>query len=138
MGLFTNPNRDPWYSLLIKSHLTPPNYAFPIVWSILYLMMGISLFLIWSSPAKNKKSALIVFGLQLFLNFIWSFIFFYKKNPTLALVDICLLWIAIVLTIIQFYRISKLSAFALLPYLIWVSFAIYLNLFIVINNKSLV
>jgi benzodiazapine receptor len=134
MGLFTNQGVKTWYPQLTKSTLTPPSFVFPIAWTILYFLMGIALYLVWSSPKKNKTTALFVFFLQLFFNFIWSFIFFYKQNPFLALIDIVCLWLSIVVTILLFKRISKLGALLLIPYLLWVSFAFYLNFFIWMHN----
>lgn len=133
-GLFSNQSTEQWYPTLIKSPLTPPNFVFPIAWTILYFMMGIALYLVWSAPEKIKKIPLLLFAIQLFFNFIWSFIFFYLQKPGLALFDIALLWISLLGTIFAFFRISKLASYLLIPYLAWVSFAFYLNLFIWMKN----
>ena len=118
-----------WYAGLVKPALNPPARIFGPVWTTLYALMGISAFLIWKNGWEKKevKMALGVFGIQLFLNAIWSIIFFGLHSPGWALVDIVLLWLAIVWTIAVFYEISKPTAYLLLPYLLWVSFASYLN-----------
>jgi benzodiazapine receptor len=133
-GLFTNTELKGWYPKLTKSMLTPPEFVFPLVWTFLYILMGISLYLIWKIPGKSKIPALLFFVLQLFFNFIWSFIFFYLQKPIAALVDIGFLWIAIMTTIFFFNKLSKTAAYLLVPYFLWVSFAFYLNLFICRHN----
>ncbi|MBI4099243.1 tryptophan-rich sensory protein, partial [Candidatus Parcubacteria bacterium] len=104
-------------------------WVFWPVWTAHYALMGIASFLIWRMGWERKevKMALGVFGIQLFLNTIWSIIFFGLQNPGWALVDIVLLWLAIIWTIIMFYKISKPAAYLLLPYILWVRFAAYLN-----------
>ena len=127
-SIFTTSAIPTWYATLDKPFFSPPNFVFAPVWTTLYILMGISLYLVW------KKKFPTIFGVQLFLNFLWSIIFFGMRNPSLALVDIVALWIAIALTIKSFYKISKLSAYSLTPYLLWVSFATLLNLMIVLLN----
>lgn len=119
-----------WYATLNKPSFSPPNWIFGPVWTVLYIMMGVSLYLIW---AKKKIPA--VFWVQLILNALWSVIFFGLKNPLLAMVNILALWIAIVLTIKSFYKINKLAGNLLIPYILWVSFATFLNYNIWILNK---
>ncbi len=134
-SVFTVSAIPAWYNGLVKPALNPPNWMFGPVWTTLYFLMGISLFLIWSSYAeasegqvkKKIKTALIIFAAQIFLNAIWSIIFFGLHNPFWALIDIILLWLAIIFTIIYFYKISRPAAWLLLPYILWVSFAAYLN-----------
>lgn len=123
-----------WYATLNKLSFSPPNWVFGPVWALLYIMMGISLYLVVIAKARNREKAIFVFVLQLVLNALWSIIFFGMKNPTLALVDIAALWIAIFLTIKAFFKISKPSAYLLIPYFLWVSFASILNLSIVLPN----
>lgn len=118
-----------WYATLNKPSFSPPNWIFGPVWTILYILMGISLYLVWT-----KKKVPTIFWIQLILNTVWSIIFFGMRNPTLALVDIAALWISIFLTIKSFYKINKLAGNLLIPYLIWVSFASILNLSIVLLN----
>lgn len=128
-SIFTSPYVDSdWYNS-VKSEITPPNYVFPIVWNILFFLIAISLYLAWIS-AKNKnakKSIAIVFGINLLFNFLWSFLFFVRQNPVSAFVDLIAIWITIVAMIYTTYRINKVSAYLLIPYLLWVSFAGILN-----------
>ncbi len=126
-----------WYAYLNKPFFSPPNWVFGPVWTILYLMMGLSLYLIWGKDIRNSKIkiALYYFTAQLILNFTWSILFFGLRSPVLGLVDIALLWILILLTIIKFYKISRFASYLLIPYLLWVSFASILNLAVVILNQ---
>ncbi len=129
-AVFTTPSLDTWYATLPKPALNPPSWVFGPVWTMLYLLMGISLFLVWQQRAKNSKKttpALIIFFTQLLLNTLWSVLFFGLHSPGLALIDIVLLWVAILFTIISFSRISRPAAYLLVPYILWVTFAIYLN-----------
>jgi len=127
-GFATASSISDWYVSLNKPSFNPPNYLFAPVWTCLYLLMGISLFLIWKSPfGQDRANALIVFSIQILLNFIWSFLFFKFRMPGLALIEIVLLWISILTMIIVFSRISKPAAYLQIPYLFWVSFASILN-----------
>jgi translocator protein len=125
-----------WYSTLVKPALNPPSWVFGPVWTTLYALMGIAAWLVWKSGWERKevKIALGLFSTQLFLNAIWSIIFFGLHGPGWALVDIAMLWLAIVWTMIVFYKISKPAAYLLVPYLLWVSFASYLNYSIWVLN----
>lgn len=125
-----------WYTRLVKPALNPPSWIFGPVWTTLYALMGIAVFLIWKNGLERKdvRMALGVFGIQLFLNALWSIIFFGLHSPGLALVDIAALWIAIVWTMFVFYKISKPAAYLLVPYILWVSFAMYLNYSIYVLN----
>lgn len=136
LGSFFTVSAIPtWYASLNKPFFSPPNWIFAPVWTTLYVLMGISLFIVISNKKQAiKDKAVVIFGLQLFLNFLWSVLFFGMKNPTLALIDIAALWIAIFLTIKSFSKISKLASNLLIPYLLWVTFASLLNLMIVILN----
>lgn len=129
-GLSNGTGLSSWYPTLVKSPLTPPVWVFPLTWSILYILMGISLYLILVTKAKQKKMALVAFALQLFFNFSWSFLFFYLQRTGLALIDLILLYVTLLVTCYFFHRISKPAAYLLLPYVAWSSFALYLNLFI--------
>ncbi len=126
-----------WYVFLNKPFFSPPNWVFGPVWTILYFMMGISAFLIWQRGLGNKKvkRALTYFLIQLFFNFLWSFLFFGLHSPIIGLVDIIALLISIILTIGAFYKISKAAAYLLIPYFLWVSFATLLNIAIVLLNR---
>ena len=129
----TLPSIPAWYSMLNKPIFSPPNWIFGPVWTILYFLMGLSLYIIWNKNLKNKNKdqAIKIFILQLILNLSWSFVFFSLHQPLLALITIIILWFFILMTIKYFYKISKLAAYLLIPYILWVSFASLLNLFIV-------
>lgn len=129
IGSFFTFNAIPtWYAGLQKPALSPPNWVFGPVWSALYLMMGISFYIIWTKKTKqNKDQVIFLYFTQLVLNTLWSIIFFGMKQPFLAFMEIIILWILILLTIVSFSKIAKSAAYLLLPYLLWVSFATYLN-----------
>lgn len=128
-GYFTASSVNGWYTTLVKPSFNPPNWLFAPVWTSLDIMMGIALFLVWNSGAAEdvKRTAVTLFIVQLVLNFLWSFVFFYAQQPGWALVNIILMWIFIFLTILWFGKISSLSAWLLVPYICWVSFATVLN-----------
>ncbi len=134
---FTLSSIPTWYAQLNKPFFSPPNWIFGPVWTILYFLMGISLFIIWTKDLKNKNKdrAIKTFILQLILNLLWSLVFFGLHQPLLALMTIILLWISIFMTIKYFYKISKSAAYLLVPYIVWVSFASILNLAIFFLNK---
>ncbi|MBW2982139.1 tryptophan-rich sensory protein [Candidatus Woesearchaeota archaeon] len=131
-GFFTSQSVSTWYITLIKPSFNPPSWVFGPVWTILYLLMGISLYLVWIK--RYDKKAFTVFGIQLFLNALWSVLFFGLQNPLFAFIEIIFLWAAILITIIYFYRINKISAYLFIPYILWVSFAAVLNISIVLLN----
>lgn len=133
--IFTLSAIPTWYASLTKPFFSPPNAIFGPVWTVLYLLMGLSLAIIWNSKGKQKKEALIIFFTQLGLNILWSMIFFGLRNPVAAFLEILLLWLAIFSTIRHFYKIAKLASYLLYPYLAWVSFAGILNLFIWLLNQ---
>ncbi len=128
-GLLSSANNNLWFDTLNKPIWNPPAYLFGPVWTTLYLLMGISLGIIWNNKASelNKLKAYILYALQLFLNFWWSIFFFHFHSPALALVDIVLMAIIIILTIFSFSYFSKPAAWLLVPYIAWVSFATILN-----------
>ena len=133
---FTSSSTNSWYEALNKPAFTPPDAVFGPVWIFLYLLMGISLFLIWNNGLENKnvRNAIIVFAIQLFLNSLWSIVFFGLQSTILGFVVIILLWLAIILTIRKFYPISSIAAWLLSPYLLWVTFAMILNYFLLVMN----
>lgn len=149
-SFFTISAIPTWYATLVKPDINPPSWIFGPVWTTLYLLMGIAAFLVWFSYAKasadkkkewNRKDvrkdvqkALAVFGLQLVINAVWSIIFFGLHSPLWALVDITLMWLTIIWTMVLFYKISKPAMWLLVPYILWVSFASYLNYSIWILN----
>ncbi|MDD5251171.1 MAG: tryptophan-rich sensory protein [Patescibacteria group bacterium] len=128
-AVFTTPSIPTWYAGLVKPALNPPNWVFGPVWTTLFLLMGVAAFLIWRQGMKRQdvRHALEIFGIQLLLNTLWSIIFFGLHDPGAALIDIAALWVAIMGTMVLFHRVSKLAAWLLLPYILWVSFAGYLN-----------
>lgn len=127
-SLFTSPVTDSsWYES-IKPSITPPNFVFPIVWNILFFLIGVSLYLVWkNSKKKDKKNIMYVFGINFFLNVLWSVFYFGMKNPTLAFFELIFLWASIVAMVFFTYRINRVSSYLLWPYLLWVSFAGVLN-----------
>jgi len=154
-SFFTAPAIGTWYARLERPSFNPPNWLFAPVWIILFLLMGISLYLVWQKNWKSevsvseqeKKSwnpfstklwrgpwreenAIAIFAIQLVLNILWSVIFFGLKSPGIAFIEILMLWFAILYTIVNFYRISKPAAYLLIPYILWVSFASILNFFV--------
>jgi len=136
-SIFTSQEISGWYTSIRKPLWNPPNAIFGPVWTILYILMGISLFLVWKSrhTSGKKNIAYLLFAVQLLLNFLWSFIFFRLHRIDLALLEILMLWISILGTIIAFSQLSKTAAWLLVPYISWVSFASFLNYHIWILNR---
>lgn len=128
-SLFSISAIGDWYQFLNKPAFSPPNWVFGPAWTVLYLLMGIALYLVWARQTDSKvpKLAFAVFYVQLALNAVWPIIFFGLHSPFWAFVDIVALCFAIVCTIVVFYKISKPAGYLLVPYIIWVSFAGYLN-----------
>lgn len=123
------------YSELNVPPLAPPSWLFPVVWTIIYILMGISLYLVRvKNTNRDKTSAYIAFAVQLFLNFIWSPIFFSAKAYTVAFVVLVLMWIAVIWMMVLFFRIDRRAAYLNILYLLWITFAGYLNLAIAILN----
>lgn len=136
-SVFSAESITDWYPALKKPPFTPPPWLFGPVWTALYILMGISAFLIWKKGLKSPKVklTLLLFIIQLSLNAAWTPIFFGLKMPLLAFADILLLWAAILLTIICSLKISKTAAILLVPYIIWVTFAAVLNAAICLLNR---
>ena len=128
-GVFTSAEIPNWYAKLNKPSWQPPNWLFGPVWTTLYILMGVALFLVWKSGARQtlKQTAFLLFALQLTLNFFWSIIFFNQHQIGWALAEIIVLWIFILLTIFSFSKINKAAGWLLVPYISWVSFATILN-----------
>jgi len=135
-SIFTMNAIPTWYATLQKPAFTPPNWLFAPAWGTLYLLMGISAFLIWKRGLDNPqvKRALIVFLIQLALNALWSVVFFGLESPLYGVIVIAALWIAILLTILNFFKISTTAGLLLLPYILWVSFAAVLNISVWLLN----
>lgn len=121
------------FEALNKPPLSPPGWVFPVAWTILYILMGIASYLVLIS-GKPNKTALQVYGIQLVFNFFWSILFFKFEIYLLAFVWLVVLWLLIFVCSVLFYRISKPSGYLMLPYLLWVTFAGYLNLYIALFN----
>lgn len=135
-GFITSNSMDVYTSINLPA-FAPPAWIFPIVWTILYVLMGISSYLIYTS-GDSKQSinrALTIYAVQLVVNFIWPLLFFGVGNYLLAFIWIILLWVLIVITIYAFYQISKPAAYLMVPYLLWVTFAAYLNLSVYLLNR---
>ena len=126
---FTVTGTGSWYQTLDKPSWNPPSWVFGPVWTTLYILMGIAMFLVWRSdaPEKLKRRATILWGVQLFFNFLWSFLFFGQEQIFGALLEIVVLWVLILLTIFAFARVNKPAAWLLVPYISWVSFATVLT-----------
>lgn len=122
------------YSILDKPAFSPPGFIFPIVWTILYILIGISSYIVYSSNSPNKPKALLIYGIQLFFNFCWSIIFFGLDLYLFAFIWLIALIFIIIIMIRQFYIVSPLAAYLQIPYLIWCIFAAYLNFSIFILN----
>ena len=127
-GFFTANNLYPWYDTLVKPSFNPPSWVFSPVWTTLYTLMGISLFLVLKAEnSPDKRLGLIFFAVQLVFNGLWSIVFFGMHQILWAFIVIIFLLLFISLSIWKFYRISKMAAYILIPYLLWVSFATVLN-----------
>ena len=135
--IFTISSIPTWYAHLIKPSFSQPNWLFGPVWTILYILMGVSVAIIWSKGLKAKKvrEAVYLFIIQLFLNAIWTPIFFGAKDLFLSLIVIGLMWIFILKTILAFGKVNKTASYLLYPYIAWVSFASILNFSVWILNK---
>ncbi len=131
-SFFTSPQIPTWYASLQRPSFSPPNWLFAPVWTVLFVLMGISTYLVWIKGLESKevRISLLIFGVQLALNVLWSFLFFGLQSPFFAFIEIITLWAAIASTILSFSKISKKAGLLLLPYLLWVSFALILNFYI--------
>ena len=122
------------YDKITMPPLSPPGWLFPVVWTILFILMGISAALIFVSDSAQKESALFVYAVSLVLNFTWSILFFNMQAFILSFIVLVGLWVSIIITIVKYFTIDKTAAWLQMPYLIWVTFAGYLNAAIVILN----
>ncbi len=124
------------YSMVEKPALTPPDIVFPIVWTVLYALMGISSARIWmNEPSRTRTHGLLIYGIQLFFNFVWSILFFNFQQYGFAFVWLVALWALILLMIVKFNEVDKIAAILQIPYLLWVTFAAYLNYMVWMLNK---
>jgi tryptophan-rich sensory protein len=128
-SFFTSSSVSTWYATLNKPEFTPPGWVISTVWIILFTLMGISLFLVWREgfDRQEVKSALYIFVAQLIVNVLWSGAFFGLRSPLAGIIVIAALWALILLTIVKFWPISRAAALLLVPYILWVSFAAFLN-----------
>jgi translocator protein len=129
-GFFTTSEIPDWYQTITKPSWNPPSWIFAPVWTTLYLLMGIALYLVWkneSVEASIKRSAIILFAVQLILNFFWSLIFFKQHQIGWAFAEIITMWVFVLLTIFAFAKVNTTAAWLLVPYICWVSFASILN-----------
>ncbi|MBU2416353.1 tryptophan-rich sensory protein [Patescibacteria group bacterium] len=131
-SLFTTSAIPTWYATLQRPSFSPPNWLFGPAWITLYILMGISIYLIWQKVEKNKTAggAMWLFWIHLFFNAIWSIIFFGLQNPGLAFINIIIIWLLIIALMVKFWKINRWATYLLIPYLLWVSFASVLNYFI--------
>lgn len=132
-GFLTRNSMDV-YQALEKPSISPPGWIFPVVWTILYILMGISAYIIYESQDPNSEKALQLYGAQLVINFTWSIVFFLMQDYWLAFVVLVVLWVMILMMILEFYRINKIAGLLQIPYLLWVTFAGYLNFMIALSN----
>jgi tryptophan-rich sensory protein len=137
-AIFTARSVKIWYPTLVKPWFNPPSWVFGPAWTLLYLLMGIALYLVWQLPERSpaRQAAFALFFLQLAFNAAWSFIFFGMREPFLAFLEISLLWLLIAATIAFFWRVSVPAASLLIPYLLWVTFAALLNFAIWRLNRA--
>jgi len=126
-AVLTNTSVSSWYLTINKPSWTPPNWLFGPVWTSLYFMMALAAWLIWRKVGSLKSLPLTLFGLQLFLNLIWSGLFFTLQNPKIAFIEIVFLWLSILATLISFWRVRLVAGLLLLPYILWVGYAVMLN-----------
>ncbi len=136
-SLFTGSSIQTWYVTLKKPVFAPPNWLFAPVWTILYLLMGIAAYLIWRRgfDQPQVKTALSLFAVQLILNALWSPVFFGLRSLLAGFIVIVILWIAILLTIIRFSKLSTIAGVLMIPYLLWVSFATIINYSLIVLNS---
>lgn len=133
-ALLTKNSMNLYQTIEVPS-FAPPGFLFPIVWTILFILMGISCYFVYDSGSNQTKDAIIIYAIQLALNFTWSIIFFNFRAFLLASIWIILLLVAIIMMIKQFYKISKIAAYLQIPYLVWVTFATVLTITIYILNR---
>ena len=132
--LVQSDSMENWYPFLQKSALTPPGYVFSLVWGVLYILMGVSAGLVSGAQTSRSPYLILLFFLQLLLNFMWSLCFFYLMMPLLAFVVLLVLLFVLVAYIAGCYRLKKYIAFINIPYVGWLLFAAYLNVYVVLNN----
>lgn len=126
--LASTPQIENWYAALEKPAFNPPNWAFPVAWTTIYVLMAYALFrILGHAPVPVRRVAILAFAAQILLNIAWPWAFFWAQSPLAGLVVIAPLWVAIAATLLAFWRLDRLAALCLAPYLAWVSFAVVLN-----------
>ncbi|MFO7674814.1 MAG: TspO/MBR family protein [bacterium] len=137
-SLATRPAITGWYATLNKPPFNPPGWLFGPAWTVLYILMGLAAYLVWSRglAAPGVKPALALFVVQMFLNVLWSFLFFAARSPLAGFVEIVALWAAILVTMVLFFRVSPAAGWLMVPYIGWVSFAAVLNGAIMLLNRK--
>ena len=134
-SFFTASSVDSWFTTINKPSFNPPGWIFAPVWTTLYILIGLSFYLVWKKIfGEERKKVIIVYSMQLLFNLLWSVLFFGLKSPLLGLIDIIILLSFIIANTIIFYKISKTAGYLLIPYLLWVSFASVLNFSIFLLN----
>ena len=134
-GFLTNSDVKEFMATTKQPFFTPPGWLFPIVWTILYALMGFAAYVIENTSSPRKAKALSLYYIQLFFNFVWSFIFFSADNYLFAFIWIVSLWLLIIATILEFKLIKNRAAYILIPYIIWVTFAAVLNFSVYLLNN---
>ncbi|WP_395661202.1 TspO/MBR family protein [Aestuariivirga sp.] len=125
-GFATQPSIDGWYRLIAKPWWTPPDWVFGPVWTLLYIMIAVAAWLVWKT-GDRVRPAMVLFGVQLALNLLWSLLFFGARSPGMALVEVVFLWSAVLFTMLAFFGRQTTAGWLFVPYLAWVSFAAVLN-----------
>lgn len=115
------------YETLRQPPLSPPGWVFPVVWTVLYILMGIAAYLVWMRDSTGRNGALFFYGLQLAFNFVWPLLFFNAQNYALAFLWLIVLWILVLVTTVRFFKETKAAGWLMIPYLLWTAFAAYLN-----------
>lgn len=127
-GLLSKKGMDMYQAAADKPALSPPSILFPIVWTILYLLLGYSLYRVYTSDSLNKRDATIAFSVQLVLNFLWSPVFFNLQAYTIASIILVALIIAVIIMMVTFFKADKVACYLQIPYILWLCFALYLNI----------
>ena len=134
-GFLTRSGVEEYSQNAVKPFFTPPDWLFPVAWTVLYILMGIAAYIVETTNTdQSKNRATVFYYLQLFFNFCWSFIFFGMQAYLFAFVWIIILWVLIIATTLEFYKISKTAAYLMIPYIIWVTFAAVLNFSVYLLN----
>ena len=132
-GFVTITYKEPWYSQLIKSNYNPPDWIFAPVWTMLYFMMAVAIWIFWNSKKRDLKTIYIYF-IHIVFNTTWSIVFFALHNIPIALLNLSILVFLIIILILRFRRVNLVSYYLMIPYLLWTSYALFLNLNLLLLN----